>query len=355
MGDLKWRTIIQGGLVEDLVSEGDHNSPKDEEIDSEKPIRFDVIIKRNEKKEHLAFEIAMLSENDFYSFMKNYSYIKSKIERVIDNVEKEIEELKNKIIKPDETNEESDNKENSEKEKEIRERVWSELSEYEQFKDSFTDVIVKYSKCLNPEIVNSEELINIMNVEFKDEITEKDYFVLFRHLINNSHPIIKSYLKFEDLDRKTSRRENNKYKKMLKQVDNDFMKGNITYKQYLEKQTELSYNFSRTKRLEDFFKQTVLDLFTSFDIQYIKKLCKDIINENIKNVLKSIRIDLILPVFYKVIWYNEYLVKKNLQKTMKKIMNRTDQRLRLTSLSEKNLGTIRTGVNAYPELKYSEN
>lgn len=354
MAEMKFKTIMQGAVVDDLISQIDPEAPSDEEIDLQKPFRYDILITINNKKQHLMFEVGMLTEDTFYKFLKNFNYMKTKIESILNMAEEE----ERKIDETEMPEEEIKNKEEQAKtldeaKKQLKDTVWTQFSEFSEFKHTFSDIIVSYSRCLNPELIISEDIKFIFDVKYKDEIANDQYFTLFRELLNISHPIVSLYFNY-DTNTKHTFLEKLKHKRQMKKLNKQFMKNKITYKEYINEQNKIAYAFSKTNKLRKYFDQIVLEIFKSFSLSYLKSLSEDIISSKINDIFSSIRIDKLLPIFYKIIWYNEYLVKKNLQKTLVRIMNRMDLKLRLTSLSGMNLDTKNIGGKKYPEFKFIE-
>jgi hypothetical protein len=336
---LKFKTIIQGSPVKEFLTNVKDVSPTDEDIDFEKPMQIEVLI--DGIKDRLIFTIDQLPEALFIDFIDNFAYIKTNILSKIDEIEKTIE---------------TDKEENKLKEKD-KEVLWGSIDRIKNFRSTFFGLFAKYAKCRNPEAILDSSLYFILEAEYRDEIKYTSYYTLFRELYNVNHYIISDLLKYKKdyIEKNKDSILKKLFNKIIK-ASKKFLKGYLTINEYRTEVENTEYRISQTKGFEMFFKEKVLPLFESFELDFLKRLVNDLLNIYITKLLSQSPIYKFIPVFKKLVKYNTYHVKKKLQTAHQAILNmsRSTQQQTMNFMLGKNLVTVKNGDTQSPELQSSE-
>lgn len=359
---MKYKTYIQGSQVKEILADLKKDSPTDDDIDNEKPFTFDLALSEDK---HIVYSINMLSEIDYINFLKNFNFIKGTFESILIKTEEEVNTITKQALNKIDTSDvnirdmettakvEETKKETREK---IQDKAWSFLNEKKDFKDTFSQLIVKYSKCLNPELIVSSNLIKLLDKSFIEEITPDQYYMLFTELQNHNHPIVKKYSVYIDeyINDKIRRIKTRELTKKKKQIQKYYNKNKIDYDEYIKRLNEVEKYYLGLYDKKDLYMIYFHKDFLKFSIEFIHKLVEDLIELESLRIISEIPIQRLLPLFYKILDYNEYKVKKKFQLIQKKITNLTDQRQQSTFTYGRNLVTAKTGENAFPELSFSE-
>lgn len=338
---LKFKTVIQGTRVKEFVDSLEKGSPTDDEIDSLKPFYFDAVMEDDET--HVMFKVDMLSEKDYKKFLKSFSMIKGNIESVLNNVQDFIERNKDKNTK----------QENPDKDVKISKMVYGLLKDNDYFQNSFYMTLSRFVTCLNPEILTGNLLYSITKVKYKIEISKQQFYTLFMELYNESHPVIEHFISDVPLIDKTQDELQKEYEDSLTELSKQRINNTISHSEYIKKITDLEKELSIYSNYKSYIESSIIPELKKMPLAMIKDLVEDLINIKVSDFLKNISIDKLIPIFYKILDYNEYKVKKKLQQIGGQIQNLTAQRSGTTYSSGKSLITVRTGEGQLPELSYS--
>lgn len=359
---MKYRTYIQGSKVKEILTDIKAESPTDDDIDNEKPFTYDLAIT---KDKHIVYSISMLSEIDFIDFLKNFNFIKGTFEAILSKTEEESKQITKQALSKFNTadidirdSEATEKLEEAKKEVQtkIEDKAWSFLNDKKDFKNSFSELLVKYSTCVNPEDLINPSLVKLLDVAYIEELTFDNYYTLFNELLNINHSIVKRYSKYLDefISDKIRKIKTKEILNQKKRLQKKYSKGKIQYETYIKHVEHLEKHYLGIYDKKSLFTLYFYKDFLTFGIHFIHKLINDIITYESVRLISEIPIQRLLPLFYKILDYNEYKAKKKFHLIQQRITNLTDQQQRSTFTYGQNLVTAKTGERAFPELSFSE-